>query len=112
MSDNGVMKTLKKAGLSSEADDNGNIPFSLENFRRHTEICNGYFCKKTKRTDVALTALISRNDPFTKSYADAKALWQKVVTEVVEVVLIDTPSHYFHNTDTGLMLNMFSEINF
>ncbi|MBE6741959.1 MAG: amino acid adenylation domain-containing protein, partial [Ruminococcaceae bacterium] len=109
MTNDRVMRTLKKAGLPSEAGENGVLPFNPESFRRHTIICSNYFRKKTAKTNVALTAVISKNDPLTKNYADAKALWQKYVKTVDEVVLIDTPSHYFQNTDAELLLSLFEK---
>jgi len=109
ISDGGIINRLKKAGLNLNENDPSALHERLERFRRHTNIYRDYYKRKYSKTDVSVTAIISRNDPFTKNYADAEKHWAKVVTDVNKVVLIDTPSHYFNNTDTELLLNLFSE---
>ena len=110
VSDNVIMKALKRSGLQTEVENNGKLPVDFSRFRRDTHIWNNYFRYKKTKTNVCVTAVISKKDPFTKNYADAKALWQKAVKEVNEVLLIDTPSHYFQNTDTKVLFDIFEKI--
>ena len=111
MSDSAIVKALENAGLVLEAEDDALLRGRLERFRRHTQICSAYFRGKTEKTKTTVTAIISKKDPFTPNYADAKARWRKVVTDVDRVVLLDTPSHYFQNTDTALLLDLFSNLS-
>ena len=109
LSDAAIVNALAKAGLSFAPEDETLLHGRLERFRSHTQICSAYFRRKTAKTNVTVTAVISRQDPFTSNYTDAEARWRKVVTDVDRVILIDTPSHYFQNTDTDLLLDLFSE---
>ena len=112
MSDRAIIKALANAGLQFKAEDATFLRERLDRFRLHTQICSTYFRRKTKKTNVTVTIVISKKDPFTPNFVDAKVRWCKEVTNVDQVILIDTPSHYFQNTDTGLLLNLFSELSF
>ena len=106
MSDAKIYKILSNAGMDFDASDYELLHEMLESFRSHTKICSDYFNSKKGKTNVSLTALISRKDPLTKNYSDAKNRWQNYVTDVENVVLIDTPSHYFQNTEFDLILSL------
>ena len=109
MSDEKITKLLKNAGLNLEEDEQL-LPRRLEQFRRDTKTCSDYFGQKKEKTNVKLTAVISKNDPFTLNFEKTEKRWKTVVTEVYRVVLIETPSHYFQNTDTELLLGLFNEL--
>ena len=110
VSDKVILKVLRRCGLPFEADNNGKPAVSFKRFRRDTGFWNNYFRNKNTKTNVKATVVVSKNDLFTRNYANAKELWQRYVAEVNDVVLIDTPSHYFQNSDPELLLNLFSEL--
>ena len=112
MSDGRIAEKLKHAGLNLENEDVAILSKHIAQFRRHTQFFGNYFRRKTNKTNITVTAVVSRKDPFTKNFSKAKLLWQRVVTDVNKVVLIDTPSHYFLNTETALLLGLFSELPF
>ena len=106
--DDAITKSLVSAGLHTGPEDGELLRERLRDFRRHTEICSAYFRNKTEKTNVPVTAVLSRNDPFTRNYADARRRWAGIAAEVEQVILTDTPSHYFQNTDTDLLLDLFA----
>ncbi len=106
--DDTIKKSLVSAGLHTGPEGEDLLRERLRDFRRHTEICSAYFRDKTEKTNVCVTAVLSRNDPFTRNYADARQRWMRIVEKVDRVILTDTPSHYFQNTDTDLLLDLFA----
>ncbi|MBR5409526.1 MAG: amino acid adenylation domain-containing protein, partial [Clostridia bacterium] len=110
MSDDAILKALEKAGLFADGINAGIMKERLARFREQTEVFSKYFHGKTKKTNVTVTVLLSKNDPFTPNCADADRRWRKAVTDVDRMVLIDTPSHYFQSTDAGLLLSLLSEL--
>lgn len=110
MSDSAILKALSNAGLSFDKEDGALLRGRLERFRRHTQMCSDYFRRKVEKTNATVTVVVSKNDPFTPNYADAEARWRKVAADVDRVVLLDTPSHYFQNTDTALLLDLLSNL--
>ena len=110
LSDKKTIRILTKAGLN--LDENGKMLLQsrLESFRRQTSTFSNYFASKTKKTNVSLTAVISRKDPLTSDFKSTQKNWQRVVTEVNKVVFIDEPTHYFQNTNPELLLDLFSEL--
>ena len=108
--DDTIEKSLVSAGLHTGQEGENILRERLRDFRRHTEICSAYFRNKTKKTNVPVTVVLSRNDPFTRNYADARQRWMRIAAQVERVILIDTPSHYFQNTDTDLLLDLFADI--
>ncbi len=109
MSDAMVLRSLRNAGLQTAPESDSLLHGRLERFRAHTLIYGAYFREKKQKTNVTVKVVVSTKDPFTSDYADAEARWKKAVSDVARVVLTDTPSHYFQNTDTGLLLRMFDE---
>ncbi len=105
--DGAIRKLLEKAGLS--ADQAVLTRERLARFRAHTQLGAEYFRRHTEKTRANVTVIVSQNDPLTANYAETDSRWRKVVTDVERVILIDTPSHYFQNTDTDLLLKLFSE---
>ena len=110
VSDNGIKRALRRAGLPAQTVSNGKMTIDFSRFRRDTQFWNKYFRNKKTKTNVCVTAIVGNKDPFTRNYASAKALWQKYVKNVGKVIIINTPSHYFQNTDAELLLNLFSQL--
>ena len=110
MSDKTIEKILVRAGLPISPDNADVLHEKLDGFRRHTQAFSAYFQHKETITNTTVTIILSKADPIIPNYTDAEARWQKAVTDVDRVILIDTPSHYFQNTDTKLLLSLFSNL--
>ncbi|MCR5783072.1 MAG: amino acid adenylation domain-containing protein [Clostridia bacterium] len=110
MSDSAIVKALTKAGLDLGTSDGALLQERLESFRLHTQICADYYRQKADLTDVCATIIISKNDPLTPDYNDAESRWLKVVKDVRQVVYINTSTHYFQNTDSNILFDLFISI--
>ncbi len=110
MTDNAIAKLLIRAGMEAGAETMADLQERVHLFRRQTLLFNRYFCNKTEKTNTTVTAIISKKDILTPNRALAKQLWQKAVSDVNGVVYIDTPTHYFQNTDAGFLLDLFNRL--
>ena len=106
-SDSALIHDLKKAGFTTEGIADARMHNIVTRFRQQTSLYGKYFAKRTKKTNVKTTVVISRKDPFTKKIGAAEDRWKKIVTVVQRVILIDAPSHYFHNTERELLFSLF-----
>ena len=108
LSDDAILRALQKGGLQTDGLAKDTLSRTFADFRRQTELFNGYFRKKEKKTDVDAVLLLSEKDPFTPNHAKAAARWETAVTHVQRLILLQTPTHYFQNTDTDRITELFS----
>ena len=101
-----LLRVLKHAGLSAVALEPRQTKAILRKFRNHTDEYYRYFGTKKDRTPCRTHLLISKQDPFTKNYMQAKSLWRQYVAQVDSLTLLESPTHYFQNIDTDRLLNL------
>ena len=109
VSDKTLLSLLYRAGLPElpKAEESTMVP----QFRENTDEFFDYFCQKKEPLPINMSLVLSRLDPFTSNYFQAKQLWEKYVGQVTEIRYIDESSHYFLTTQAKTIVDLLMEEN-
>lgn len=94
-----LKRILLKAGADFGNLSHRDISDLLKKFRRDTDFANVGFYEFKGKLKTPMSAVLSKEDIFTKKYAQADKLWMKFFKTVSNIHFIDSDSHYFQKSE-------------
>ena len=95
-----LIKTiLTKSGAQLSVLSDIEIKEFLKNFKKDTDAAN-LFLSQNVNLKTPMSAIINKNDIFTKAHKQAAARWKKYFKNVVSVHYIESATHYFQSENS------------
>lgn len=110
ISDKGVLKKLKNAGMELEgASDEVKIKL-VKQFRVDTECYFSEMASLTGRASIPSTVVVSDTDKFTPNIPAVQQSWKRYFTKPVDLVVLQGANHYFHKHRAAELAQIIFEI--
>ena len=107
--DGGILRFLRRAGLSDDALPEDRSREMLRRFRRDTAQFFAYASAKTDLTPVQVRLILSKTDPFTRGYRRAADRWSRYAEGVGDIRFIACDSHYFQTEKADTLFTLLSD---
>ena len=97
---------LVKAGADFGGLSNDKISLMLKKFRKDTDFSRTGFSELSKKLQTPVSAVMSKDDRFTKNYAQAEKLWRKHFNAISGIHFIGSGIHYFQQSNAAELVEI------
>ena len=101
---------LEKSGANFKAIPRDTLSEIFTKFRKDTDFMTDYFLSDNCKIHCPVSLIMSKTDPFTKNYVQAKNLWSKYAEDIKNLYFIHSDSHYFQSANSRELVDIIAGI--